>query len=101
MKKRRMGLMRWGLLAVLVCTFLYLGMGATNNPGRDMMPVPARPGTPGFEAYLRDQLATVGSGNNMSDLSLAKRENVDFVLTSALLVQEAVSDGVVLTYPEE
>jgi len=37
----------------------------------------------------------------MVDLSLAQREPSDFLLTPALLVQEAVSDGVILTYPEE
>jgi hypothetical protein len=38
---------------------------------------------------------------SMSDVSLEVRELADFLLTPALLVQEAVSDGVVLTYPEE
>jgi hypothetical protein len=37
----------------------------------------------------------------MTDLSLAIREHDDFLLTPALLVQEAVSDDVILTYPEE
>jgi hypothetical protein len=35
------------------------------------------------------------------DLSLTGREHNDFLLTPALLVQEAVSEGVILTYPEE
>ena len=35
------------------------------------------------------------------DVSMALREHDDFLLTPALLVQEAVSDGVILTYPEE
>jgi hypothetical protein len=38
---------------------------------------------------------------HMADLSLAIRECDDFLLTPALLVQEAVSDDVILTYPEE
>jgi hypothetical protein len=37
----------------------------------------------------------------MADISLEVREVDDFLLTPALLVQEAVSEGVVLTYPEE
>jgi len=37
----------------------------------------------------------------LTDLSLAVRECDDFLLTPALLVQEAVSDDVILTYPEE
>jgi len=38
---------------------------------------------------------------HMVDISLEVREVDDFLLTPALLVQEAVSDGVILTYPEE
>jgi len=34
-------------------------------------------------------------------VSLEMRENVDFLLTPALLVQEAISHGVVVTYPAE
>jgi hypothetical protein len=34
-------------------------------------------------------------------LSLEMKENVDFVLTPALLVQEVISEDVVITYPSE
>jgi len=34
-------------------------------------------------------------------VSLEMKENVDFLLTPALLVQEAISDDVVVTYPTE
>ncbi|MBN1975420.1 MAG: hypothetical protein JW787_17420 [Sedimentisphaerales bacterium] len=33
--------------------------------------------------------------------SLEKKENVDFVLTPALLMQEAMSDDIIITYPTE
>ncbi len=33
--------------------------------------------------------------------SLEMKENVDFLLTPALLVQQAISEGVVITYPSE
>ena len=33
--------------------------------------------------------------------SLEMKENVDFLLTPALLVQEVISDNVVITYPSE
>ena len=33
--------------------------------------------------------------------SLEMKENVDFLLTPALLVQEAISEGVIITYPSE
>jgi hypothetical protein len=38
---------------------------------------------------------------HMVDASLEIREQIDFRLTPALLVQEAISDGIILTYPEE
>lgn len=87
---------------MLMCTFLVLAMGAGRDPGRGRASAGARrmirPGTPEFDAMMRAQHAP---HSGMADLSLATRENVDFLLTPALLVQEAVSDGVVLTYPEE
>jgi hypothetical protein len=33
--------------------------------------------------------------------SFEMRENVDFLLTPAILVQECLSEGVIFTYPEE
>ena len=38
-------------------------------------------------------------GNFQSSLEM--KENVDFLLTPAILVQEAISDDVVITYPSE
>jgi len=35
------------------------------------------------------------------ELSLECKENVDFLLTPALLMQEAISDDIILTYPSE
>lgn len=35
------------------------------------------------------------------DASLEMRENADFLLTPALLIQEAISEGIVVTYPSE
>jgi hypothetical protein len=36
-----------------------------------------------------------------SMLSLEMRENVDFLLTPALIVQGAITEGDIVTYPEE
>lgn len=103
MRQKWIRFTRWAVLAMLMGTFLVLAMGAGSNPGRDLASAGARglifPGSPEFDAMMRAQLAP--GSDPMADLSLATRENVDFLLTPALLVQEAVSDGVVLTYPEE
>ncbi len=102
MRRKWIRFTRWAVLAALMCTFLVLAMGAGSDPGRGRASAGTRrmilPGTPEFDAMMRAQLAP---RSGMADLSLATRENVDFLLTPALLVQEAVSDGVVLTYPEE
>jgi hypothetical protein len=42
-----------------------------------------------------------GSLTGMADPSLEMRENVDFLLTPAILVQQCISEGVLITYPEE
>ncbi|MBN1359055.1 MAG: hypothetical protein JW993_00615 [Sedimentisphaerales bacterium] len=102
MRCKQMLPLRWVLPLVLAGVLLWLAMGAGSDPGRGRASAGARrmilPGTPEFDAKMRAQLAPP---SGMADLSLATRENVDFLLTPALLVQEAVSDGVVLTYPEE
>jgi hypothetical protein len=100
MERRCVSVNRLGLLAAMVLTLLCLGMG-TDKTAHQGLP-------PGFrqlmEAPPEEREAVqrlLGVNYQMADLSLSKRENVDFILTPALLVQEAVSDGVVLTYPEE
>jgi len=90
--------MRWVLLVVLMGALLGLGMGAAKGPDQGM--------PPGLRVLEEEMKAGRGPGllnvdYPMADVSLASREQVDFLLTPALLVQEAVSDDVVLTYPEE
>jgi len=48
---------------------------------------------------IRKNMTKSASGNFR--LSLEMKENVDFVLTPALLVQELISEEVVITYPSE
>jgi hypothetical protein len=42
-----------------------------------------------------------GFGLGAFQPSLEMKENVDFFLTPALLVQEAISDDIIITYPTE
>lgn len=53
----------------------------------------------------RVQSTILRTANRMAtrgfDPSLEMKENVDFLLTPALLVQEAISDDIVITYPSE
>ena len=97
---------RWALPVVLICV-LGMGTGAGQAPDQGMPPGVRRVGevmeASGQDARqggaVMNQVLNVSY--RMADLSLAVREQVDFLLTPALLVQEAVSDDMVLTYPEE
>jgi hypothetical protein len=53
------------------------------------------------EQEARENVAVRHVWDPAADRSVLTREQVDFLLTPALLVQEAVSEDVVLTYPEE
>jgi hypothetical protein len=96
------------LLVVLTCALLGLGMGAAKAPDQ---------GTPPFfgnlenakearrqgkdEEAMRLEFAVLGTDYRALDFVLVMQEQVDFLLTPALLVQEAVSENVVLTYPDD
>jgi len=101
MKRRRTWIVRAALLAMVICVLLCLGMGAVKTPEREIPPAMRRP----MNARTAEERVTmrlpVQARVSMADVSLNVREVDDFLLTPALLVQEAVSDGVVLTYPEE
>lgn len=89
---------RWMLLILLTGVSLGLSMGIGSTPDNGL--------PPGWRQLEEEMKAGRGPGvlnldYSMVDLSMAAREQVDFLLTPALLVQEAVSDDVVLTYPEE
>ncbi len=101
MRRERILKAGWALPVVVMGLLLGLVMGAAKT---------AVPGTPPgirqwMEARTKEETAAVMRAlqvhPRMADPSLAVREQVDFLLTPALLVQEAVSDDIVLTYPEE
>lgn len=100
MNDRKTWIVRAGLLVVLICTLLCLIAG--NVQGSRGLPPGIRQSA---DAATPEERATIGRrlrmNSRMVDTSLEVREQVDFLLTPALLVQEAISDGVILTYPEE
>lgn len=88
-------------LAVLSCILLCLGAGAASGPGQGFSAEYQRVMSardPREAAIIRRHLKV---DSQLVDISLLIREHVDFLLTPALLVQEAISDGVILTYPVE
>ena len=50
---------------------------------------------------LQEQGFDFDTFSGLHSPSLRVKENVDFFLTPALLVQEAISEGVIITYPGE
>jgi len=98
---------RWIWLIMLMCLLFGLGMGVPSERERNKAPGYERfwgamrdrdPNAPGRGLRINHAL---NLDYHMADVSLAVREQVDFLLTPALLVQEAVCEDVVLTYPEE
>ena len=101
MRRKWTWIVRAVLPGMMVCVLLCLGMGAAKAPMPKMPP------------DMRKLMDAITAGEKIPeqpglwinhtevDWSFDEREQMDFLLTPALLVQEAVSDGVILTYPEE
>ena len=89
---------RWAFLIALVCLPLCFVSGAAKYSGRDVFSLL---GMPRNEEEAKAQVAATRIDNREADESMLIREQVDFLLTPALLVQEAISEDVVLTYPGE
>lgn len=86
------------LVAIVLLTLLAQVLRDSQRPqapGSRKVPVP--------EAH-KERIArglAAGYGLGPFEPSLAMKENADFLLTPALLVQEAISDDIVITYPTE
>lgn len=100
MKWQWIWIRRRGLLVLLLGASLFWSGASINMFASERPSVQARRKRAAIEQFLADFRAPAVSAY-MVDPSLAMREHDDFLLTPALLVQEAVSDGVILTYPEE
>ncbi len=109
MKCKQMWKRRRGLSAILVVILLCLSMvtGRTldrekaSREGRGLPPALQRILDASTKEEQQQAERALKFDSYMADASLEVREHEDFLLTPALLVQEAVSDGVILTYPEE
>lgn len=96
MKSKRTWVVPLVWLAVLTSVVLSFATGSDRMLGQGV-PLQAQ-GAPEDRAMAHRHL---GVNPQMVDFSQHIREHVDFLLTPALLVQEAISDGVILTYPVE
>ncbi len=90
----------WARTALTIVLLVMLSQVA----GSDQTPAPLRPrNTPVPEAHKERIAKKIASeyGSGPFQTSLEMKENVDFLLTPALLVQEAICEDVVITYPTE
>lgn len=72
--------------------------------GSNQTPAPLRPRNVQVPETQKQRIAKkIASGYGLGQFqpSLEMKENVDFLLTPALLVQEALCDDIVITYPTE
>jgi hypothetical protein len=85
-----------GLSAAIVLACLCL---AWSNASQPIGPAAAPSAPPGGLEELGRQI--IEGSTQAFRPSLEMRENVDFLLTPALVVQEAMSEDVLITYPWE
>lgn len=82
---------------VLVVCFSLASVGSAASGAKD----------PNNSATILDRTAPtvrrqiLKAATQIFEPSLEMKENVDFLLTPALLVQQAVSEDVIITYPSE
>jgi len=85
-------------VAIVLLIFLSQVLGGNQKkrpPKSSMVPVPEK-----HKQRIARQLAS-GFGLGPFQPSLEIKEDTDFFLTPALLVQEAICDDVIITYPTE
>lgn len=85
-----------GVILLLILLSKVLGSNHGSRPvRRRKVPV-----TEAHKERIAEQLAS-GYGLGPFQPSLEMKESVDFLLTPAILVQEAICDDIVITYPTE
>jgi hypothetical protein len=89
-------MMRWGFTGLLLCLLACLGMGAGRTPQQTAQWLAGL--SPEDRVVAHELMAIDYHG---VDRSFESREEMDFLVTPTLLVQDAISDDIVLTYPQE
>ncbi len=89
-----------GKILVALILLILLAQVIGDNQRRRL---PTSKSGPVSEAHKRRIAGRIASDYGLGpfQLSLEMKENADFLLTPALIVQEAISDDIVLTYPTE
>lgn len=93
-------LVRWRVIGIILACLLF----AVNSLSSAPSSLPNRPRARAVKIGHLPPIArekAQGLATNLSLSSLEMKENVDFLLTPAILVQEALSSDVIQTYPAE
>ena len=102
MDGRRSLRLRWTAAVVIAGALLGVALGVSRSAARQTPTASRMLIQPEDDRSLMDTLRSAGFFNgSTTNVSLAIREQTDFLLTPAWLVQEALSDDIVPTYPEE
>jgi hypothetical protein len=80
---------------IIVTTIVCLSLASSSNSSNNSDPNTAARRMAGIERQI------LTSATQVFQSSLETKENVDFILTPALLMQEAMSQEAVITYPTE
>jgi len=83
------------LVSVIVFMLLFSAAPAGNYPPIPLVPRPQQRSGRGIDSLKQSLNSSLGNFRT----SFEMKENVDFLLTPALLVQESISEDCVITYP--
>ena len=100
MNGRRSVRLRWTAPVVIAGALLGVALGVSGSAARQT-PASRMLIQPQDGRSLAETFRVAGLDRSRADISLDIREQTDFLLTPAWLVQEALSDDIVPTYPEE
>jgi hypothetical protein len=92
---------RFWVVSGILLLLLAIVVSRLGNPKKQLLLHQDQSRLSNEQIFKEDPLLRQGSYSGATDPSFEMRENVDFLLTPAILVQECISDGVILIYPEE
>jgi hypothetical protein len=91
--------LRFLIIPILIILVICFSLMANDSRSRLKDPNTAAPAMPQRRAVVKRQI--LGAATQVFEPSLEMKENIEFLLTPALLAQEAISEDIVITYPTE
>jgi hypothetical protein len=88
------------MIMILIVSLLLLAEVFGNNRSSQSMSQNKVSVTEAQKEHIARGIAS-GFGSGPFQPSLEMKENIDFLLTPALIIQEAFSENIIITYPTE